>query len=232
MADETPLPETLQPAPIEFEWQIYADATFAGLCPLIPIPLVDMIFEWYFRQRMGPAIARRRGRPLTSAVIQDLNRGEGCLGGCLGWPVKLTIKVLKRISRKILYFLAIKEATDQLSHYWHRAYLLDYMVRHGYLADAAKSGTAAEALDKVLDHPHISPLNQLAYRIVIGASHIFRTLRRARKGKEDEVVAQTRSLMAKNWSSFDSYFRELSAEYEQTYRELLAQKAAEPATPS
>jgi hypothetical protein len=222
--------ETDFPAPNEFEWQIYADATFAGLCPLIPIPLVDMIFEWYFRQRIGPVIARRRGRPLSSAVIQDINRGDGCLGGCLGWPIKLTIKLLKRLSRKILYFLAIKEATDQLSHYWHRAYLLDYMVQHGYLADESVSDTAAQALEKVLDHPHISPLNQLAHRIVIGASHIFRTLRRARKGTEDEVVAQTRSLMAKNWSSFDGYFRELSAEYEQVYRELLAQDTADPSS--
>jgi hypothetical protein len=36
--------------------------------------------------------------------------------------------------------------------------------------------------------------------------------------------------MAKNWSSFDGYFRELSAEYEQVYRELLAQDTAEPSS--
>jgi hypothetical protein len=208
------------PAPAEFEWLIYADATFAGLSLLIPIPLVDLAFEWYFRQRIGPAIGRRRGRPLSSAVIKQLNKGEGCLGGCLGLPFKLAFELLKRLSRKILYFLTIKEATDQLSSYWHRAYLLDHMIRSGYLADHTLSQTAVDALNEVLDHPHISPLNQLAHRIVTGVSHIFRTLRRVRGGEEDEVVKDARSLMARNWDNFSDYFVELTAEYEKTFGRL------------
>ena len=210
------------PAPAEFDWLIYADATFAGLSLLIPIPLVDLAFEWYFRQRIGPVIGRRHGRPLSSAVIQQLNKGEGCLGGCLSWPFKLTFELLKRLSRKILYFLTIKEATDQLSYYWHRAFLLDYMVRQGYLDGDPDSQTAVDALNNVLDHPHISPLNQLAHRIVISVSHIFRTLRRVRGGQEDEVVRDTRSLMARKWEDFSDYFDELTAEYEQIYQTLQA----------
>lgn len=211
------------PVPAEFDWLIYADATFAGLSVLIPIPLVDLAFEWYFRQRIGPAIARRRGRPLSSAVIKQLNKGEGCLGGCVSWPFKLAFELLKRASRKILYFLTIKEATDQLSYYWHRAFLLDHMIRSGYLDDQTESQKAVDALNEVLDKPHISPLNQLAHRVVTGVSHIFRTLRRVRGGEEDEVVKNTRSTMAQNWSNFSTYFAQLTAEYEQTYKTLLAQ---------
>ena len=208
------------PAPAEFDWLIYADATFAGLSLLIPFPLVDLAFEWYFRQRIGPVIGRRHGRPLSSAVIQQLNKGEGCLGGCLSWPFKLTFELLKRLSRKILYFLTVKEATDQLSYYWHRAFLLDYMVRQGYLDGNADSQTAVDALNDILAQPDISPLNQLANSIVTGASHIFRTLRRVRGGQEDEVVKNTRSLMARTWEEFSDYFEELTAEYEQIYQTL------------
>lgn len=204
----------------EFDWAIYADATFAGLSVLIPIPLVDMVFEWYFRQRIGPVIGRRLGRPLNSAVIQQLNKGDGCLGGCLSWPFKLFFELLKRISRKILYFLTVKEATDQLSYYWHRAFLLNYMIGRGYLENSVGSQTAIEALNAVLDQPDISPLNQLAGSVVSGVSHIFRTLRRARGGEEDEVVKDTRREMARKWGDFSAYFGTLTAEYEQVYQEL------------
>jgi hypothetical protein len=206
--------------PAEFDWAIYADATFAGLSVLIPIPLVDMIFEWYFRQRIGPVIGRRNGRPLSSAVIQQLNKGDGCLAGCIAWPFKLFFEVLKRISRKILYFLTVKEAADQLSYYWHRAFLLNYMVGRGYLENSVESQAAIDALDEVLDQPDISPLNQLAGSVVSGVSHIFRTLRRARGGEEDEVVKDTRREMASKWSDFSAYFGALTAEYEQIYQEL------------
>jgi hypothetical protein len=212
------------PPPTEFDWLIYADATFAGLSRLIPIPLLDLAFEWYFRQRIGPAIARRQGRPLSSTVIQQLNKGDGCLGGCLAWPFTLTFQLLKRLSRKILYFLTIKEATDSLSYYWHRAFLLNYMISQGYLADPAQSQTAVNALNTTLDQPDISPLNQVANRTVKGVNHIFSTLRKARGGQEDEVVNDARSRMARNWDQFSDYFEELTAEFEQTYQEMLAQE--------
>ncbi len=216
----------------EFDWLVYSDATFAGLSLLIPIPLVDLAFEWYFRQRIGPAIGRRQGRPLSSAVIKQLNKGEGCLGGCLSWPFKLTFELLKRLSRKILYFLTVKEATDQLSYYWHRAFLLDYMIERGYLADATESQTAVDALNAVLDESQTSPLNQLAQRTVGGVSHIFKTLRRARGGEEDEVVAETRSRMARNWAEFGGYFEELTADFEGAYQAMLMGETAESPTHS
>jgi len=61
---DTPMP-VASPArrvPTEFDWIIYADATFAGLALLLPIPFVDGLIEAYFRRRMPGDIARRRGR--------------------------------------------------------------------------------------------------------------------------------------------------------------------------
>lgn len=53
MQTNTPPPAT------QFDWQIYADTTFAGLSLLILIPLLDVAFEWFFRRRMAHTIARR-----------------------------------------------------------------------------------------------------------------------------------------------------------------------------
>ena len=47
-ADTTPQPLPPQPN-TTFDWLIYADATFAGLSVLIPIPIIDWIFENIFR---------------------------------------------------------------------------------------------------------------------------------------------------------------------------------------
>jgi hypothetical protein len=60
----------------------------------------------------------------------------------------------------------------------------------------------------------------LAGRTVSGASHIFKTLRRARGGEEDEVIDETRARMARNWGKFSDYFDELTAEYELTFQEM------------
>lgn len=212
-----------------FDWALYADATFAGLSPLIPIPLLDLAFEWFFKRRMLGVIAKRRGRSLQPAVYQTINRGQGCAEGCLLWPVKLIFVLLKRISRKLLYFLTIKEATDQLSHYWHRAFLLDYMLALGHLDTVESAEIARQALDKVLDTPDTSPLHQFAQQIANSTRHVWRTLRRARRGQEDEAIAEKKSRMARAWAEFAGYLQEVAIRYEQLYQELTAAREAPPA---
>lgn len=215
----------------EFDWAIYADATFAGLSVLIPIPLLDLFFEWFFRQRMPTTIAKRNGRILPPDILAYLSKErKGCMQSCLALPLVLTFVFLKRLSRKILYFLTIKEASDQLSFYWHRAFLLNYMVQAGYLADTTKAKTAAVTLDRVLASVTTSPLVQLAQQTIAGSKHIFRTLRGARRGQEDQVVTDTRSIMARTWSSFGDYFVGIANQYTQLYPAVEAElKAASEA---
>ena len=80
------------PIPTDFDWLIYADATFAGLSLLLPIPFVDGLIETYFRRRMPGDIARRRGRALPMQSIRLANRQRGALWpGCLLWPVQALV---------------------------------------------------------------------------------------------------------------------------------------------
>jgi len=115
----------MQPQPLTprtaFDWKIYAQATFAGLSPLIPVPILDWIVEEYFRRRMPQAIAHARGYGLSREVVGVLNRGgESCLASCLVFPLRLLVEILKSLSRKLLYVLSIKEASDRISYYWHQ----------------------------------------------------------------------------------------------------------------
>jgi hypothetical protein len=210
-----------------FDWIIYADATFAGLSVLVPIPLLDVAFEQLFRRRMPGVIGKRNGRSLPKETIRELNRQpSGWLQSCLGWPILILFTFLKRLYRTILYFLTIKDASDNLSLYWHRAFLLDSMIRSGYVDDPATMPIAAEALRQLLAEITTSPLTRLAQDIVGSASHIFTTLGRViRRGEEDEVVAQTKERMATIWSSYDEYFAEVAAHYEERYRQLLRDAA-------
>jgi hypothetical protein len=213
---DKPIPKT------EFDWAMYADATFAGLAILIPLPPLDAAFEFYFRTRMPRAIARRRGQTLTPEVVRIMNRahGDGCLAGCLMAPLNGTVWLIKRLSRKILYFLTVKEASDKVSSYWHRAFLIDYMLLEGHAAQPETALIGRSAIEAVLGDITTSPLLQLANQVTRGVSHIWRTLRKARQGEEDEVVQETRAQMEQNWSSFSAYFIELARQYDQAYREI------------
>lgn len=206
----------------KFDWAIYADATFAGLSVLIPVPLVDLFFEWLFKRRMPKTIAKKNGRLLPKQALNELNRWRfGCWPGCLVWPIMLVFEFLKRLYRTVLYFLTVKSATDQLSLYWHRAFLLDYMVRRGDLDDAETAVLSATALDRVLSETTTSPLLQLAQQIISSVSHVFRTIINwVRRRQEDEVVAGTRAQMERSWADFSAYFEEIAVRYVQIYDEI------------
>ncbi len=211
-----------------FDWTMYADATLAGLATLIPLPFVDDLFEAYFRRRMPGAIARSRGRVLPPAAVAALRaeRRRSLLQSCLLLPVTLTVGLLRRLSRKLLYFLTIKAAAEKLSHYWHRAFLLDYMLAAGHLETEASVAAARQAMDEVLATTQ-GPLTQLAGQIVAGMGHVWRSLRLARRGAEDAAIQGARAQMARRWNDFAGYFESVAQRYEQRYRELLAQTERE-----
>jgi hypothetical protein len=207
-----------------FEWSMYADATLAGLSVLIPIPFLDNVFETFFRRRMPTGIARSRGRVLPNVIQAELSRTTGSwLRTCLTLPLTLTIGLVQRLSRKLLYFLTIKEAADKLSYYWHQAFLLDYMLAAGHVETAASAQVARQAMEQVLATTS-SPLTQLAHQIIARSHHIWRTVRRARRGGEDEVIQQTKAQLEQRWGEFAEYFQAVAARYEQRYHQLQTQR--------
>jgi hypothetical protein len=243
--DSSPKRSTKSDAPrrvlTEFDWVVYADATFAGLSILIPIPFVDALFEEYFRRRMPRDIARRRGRTLSPAVMRVVNRrrGKGFLSGCLMLPFDLIIYVLRNLYRTIVYVLSVYDASEKLSYYWHRAFLLDYSIGRGHLDNTERAVVAGEAVQRVLETTRTSPMLNLAGQIIETARHQIRGLLRAiyrfiRRKEETAGVKRTRTTIAEQWAEFTDYLLELADRYDATYatvereRQLAAAQSTRP----
>ena len=203
-----------------FEWSMYADATLAGLSLLVPIPLLDNVSESFFRKRIPRAVARSRGVELSEAVLEELGRGEGWWAGIAGLPKMLTLGLLKALSKKLLYFLTIKEANEQLGYYWLSAFLMDYMIASGHLESPATAKLARDAMKQVLEETS-TPMSQIATQVIRRAHHVWRTVRRGREGVQDEVMDQARQEMAAHWSEYTEYLEGVARRYDTAYQEAV-----------
>lgn len=208
----------------DFDWVVYADATFAGLSVLLPTLFVDALLEEYFRRRMPRDIARRRGRVLSKAAIREVNRMRdgGFMRGCLLWPVDLIIYLVQNIYRTLIYLFTIVDAADKLSLYWHRAFLLDYMIAHDHLDTADHAAVSAEAMRRVLRTTKTSPVRNLAQETIDFAARHVRGLFRAvfrflRRKEQTAEFRRERQTIATRWAEFHDYFVDLAATYEKTY---------------
>ena len=213
----------------EFDWRVYDTPTLAGLAPLIPLPLIDWIFEEYFRRRIPRSIARHRNIELPPETVRILNREQGCVSACLSLPIEIIFELIKRTLKKILYFLSIKTATDRISRYWHRAFLIDCMILQGHLNDPESARLARQAMDRALDEVSTSPMLSVARRVVSNTRHAFRTLRRARRGEEDEEIREKRSIIQRHWDEFQDHLTTLASRYHAYYKALRTQAPDEDA---
>ncbi len=130
-------------------------------------------------------------------------------------PLSGAFYLLKRLSRKILYFLTIREATEQLSVYWHRAFLLDHMACKGLFQGRPKDlENARAALEQTLEECETSPLMQLARTTVRGAHRVMRLLIRARRQGDDAQVRAQEKVLENHWADVSVHFDAVAAAYD------------------
>ena len=203
-----------------FDWRVYADATAAGLTALIPIPLVDIFLESTFRRRIPGAVAQARDSWIVTADRVELSKAGGrglSIEGRLVLPVKVVRYVLTKLWRKVVYIFAVTDATQQVSEYWNRAYLIDHMVRSGHLEQGADTGWAIEAFHRVLPEIDPSPLFTLA-KEVVGASHqVLRTLMRARREGTTATMAALGGILGEHWDAAVTPLQEVAKRYDEIY---------------
>ena len=214
---ENPKSEIRNP---KFEWAVYADATCAGLSVLIPLPLVDLVFETIFRRRMPGKIAKVRETEVAPATRIQLARpvnGSLSWSGCIAVPFMVGRYVLRRMWRKIIYIFAVKDATTALTEYWHRAFLIDHMVRAGHLAPGVDTGLAVRVYRQVLQEIDPSPLTGLARQTVANARHVLRLLVRARRLGAAEVTKSLGEVLSSHWRVAETSMRETATLYNRRY---------------
>jgi hypothetical protein len=204
----------------KFEWPIYADATCAGLSVLIPLPLVDLVFETIFRRRIPGKIAKVRGSevlPRTRIQLARPLNGSLSWTGCIAVPFMVVRYILRRLWRKIIYIFAVKDATTALTEYWHRAFLIDHMVRAGHLASGVDTGLAVRVYRHVLQEIDPSPLTGLARQTVANAGHVLRLLVRARRLGAAEVTKSLGEVLSSHWKAASESLVATSLRYNERY---------------
>lgn len=121
----------------------------AGLCPLIPVPFLDdRALAWVRRRQVEEALRARGLSPSPSQVAVLTGEGEGDAGGgCLRiafvWPlVKLSLYLVKKLFRKVVFFLLLNDCAESFSVTFHEAYLLHHALVHGPLDEAALASSS------------------------------------------------------------------------------------------
>ena len=180
---------------------IITHSVLTGLTPLIPVPVLDDLAKNYFRRRMVRALAASHGRDISAAEVEALTaeRGGGCLSGCL---VQAVVYPLKKIFRKIFFFLEWKRAVDLTSQTYHHGYLFDYAMQKGAggpaVLDLRGVGDVRAAIEAACRESSIKPVEgavRASFRqsrnvLRAAAGLLGQSLRRVRGSANREEVAR------------------------------------------
>ena len=151
-------------------------SVLAGLCPLIPIPFLDDWARDLLRRRAAADLCRRHGLRMPSDGILALTGGgrspdmAGCLRSLVLGPI---LYLLRKIFRKVFFFLTVKDCVDTTSRCFHETYLIRHALSAGRLAgEPASAGRVHVAIGTACAETDPRPIER-----TIGAA--FRGSRRA-----------------------------------------------------
>lgn len=193
--------------------EVVGDSLLGGLCPLLPVPLVDDLVLLQMRRRMVDHLARRWGLALSPAQVARLAGGRGIgLGRLAG---RALVYPFRKLLAKVFYFLAIKDAVDTFSLLFHHGYLLHAAAARGAfrgelagqggaagvpsLVDDATFARVAAAVEATLAATNTGPLRHLLLgvfrhsRRLLGGALRWLRARLGRRGELPELPADTAS---------------------------------------
>jgi hypothetical protein len=129
----------------------------AGLCPLIPIPLVDEMVKRAIMKRALAECTVAEGEPMDRQTLIILTRNNrscllGCLLACVWWPIK-------KLFKTFLYFLTLKECLDWAAETQIRLSMVDLAIGHGLLVRHAEA--LRETMDTVVNQHTGSPVMRI-----------------------------------------------------------------------
>lgn len=148
-------------------------AVLTGLTPLVPIPFVDDHIYAYFMRSMVQRLGTSYGKQLTNedVVVLATQPGRGCALGCLG---SVLLYPLKKVLRKVFFFLEWKRAVDTITHTYYQGYLIDVALNEAWL-EAHGAVKVRAAIDAVLARTNTSLFNGAIYGVMNQSKGIFKS---------------------------------------------------------
>ena len=107
---------------------VASHSAVAGLCPLIPLPYVDDVLIHRITRRMFQALFAAHGLTLTPAGARALKAGQP--GWLRGAATSMALFPVKKLIRKVVYLLAIKDCGDVASMVFHDGWLIAHLLEH------------------------------------------------------------------------------------------------------
>jgi hypothetical protein len=220
------LPDPASPA-------LLRDAVLVGLTPLIPLPFVDDLARVALRRRLVRGVAELERVALDPAVVEAL-AGEPS-GGCLGTLPRLLLYPIKKIFRKIFFFLEVKRAMDLVSTSWHYGWLLQVALRTGHLGnDPGRAGVVRAEIERLLEEASVQPLERALRETLrnsrailqAGADLMGRALRGTRR-RADRVEQAVEAALPGEHRALDELVGRLQAAVSRAPREHLDRLAAD-----
>lgn len=178
-------------------------ALLAGLCPLIPVPWLDDAVEGWVRRRQVLDAFRSRRIALSGDRLALLTGAEerspwrGCLRALLLIP--LFFWLVKRLFRKLVVLLTLKDCADRFSVAFHEGFLIVRALDRGWFGEHARpevSSTdravraAMADVQSELDSSPIYPIARRLFRgsrlfLVAASRRLVRLVRRSRDEPEE-----------------------------------------------
>lgn len=115
--------------------QLTYHGVLGGLCPLVPVPFLDDWLLGRVKRWMIADLDKRLDTGLDPEAKVILAGGRdpwgapGCVAGCVWVVQKVVIKLLVKIYRKVLYFLAIRDGLHAATEVFHEGYLAAHGLR-------------------------------------------------------------------------------------------------------
>ena len=199
---EISLAETEEPTTAT---SIVTYSVLGGLCPLIPVPFMDDVILGFIKKRQVATLCKSYGISPTDEAIKALTKEpSGCVSGCLFTAITYPVR---KILKKVLFFLSIKSCVDVTSTMLHRGYLLNHCLQAGHITDANVQDKAAMvrvqgAIIAACKDVDPRPVNQALKRIYGaskallrgGARSMWALFRKARKENPDREASMGEAL--------------------------------------
>lgn len=237
--------------------QLTFHSVLGGLCPLVPVPFLDDWLLGRVKRWMVADLDRALDTgldPEARIVLaggRDAWRAPGCAGGCLWVLEKVVVKMLVKLFRTVLYFLAVRDGLHAATEVFHEGYLAAHGLRRTPLpGDPAlqreHAGRLRTATLETVEGMDLQPVRDVIRRTFRGSRGLLirgsrmlarpflrRKARRTAETGEARAAARTREkeeellgglvdrLAASLWGNRE-YFARLEAEFERRLETLRA----------
>ena len=121
--------------------RIAHQAVLVALAGLIPFPFIDTWIQGRLRAHLVGHLGRHHSCTFDAAQLRALSGGHsnvllGCVFGVVWWPIK-------KLFRKLIYVLTVKDAIDAAADAWLRGEMVRRALVAGVLPEHAKAVRAA-----------------------------------------------------------------------------------------